>query len=240
MATTNALPDIGVAVPMPEELNLQAIQDLSPGQLAYLRLVVDTEMSQRMADPATTFAQFTRVSGADWSGHEPPTAASESASVTSPTTGGDEPTHADGTPVVPPRPLPTAPECRYDTVPMLAQMLRRSQHLNDATMTSFARQLQPMFTAQPEYFGTPAGINAFRDSIAYCKDGLRFSRHAIKKSHDRLPDVTWAAGQDPTLGMNQPKLLRVAAAFTGGQIPAETLDRIVWRDHDLTKYVHQT
>src|SRR5699024_12122801 len=113
MATTNALPDIGVAVPMPEELNLQAIQDLSPGQLAYLRLVVDTEMSQRMADPATTFAQFTRVSGADWTGHEPQIADPELPSpAMSHDAGANETTHADGTPVVAPRPLPTATEWR--------------------------------------------------------------------------------------------------------------------------------
>src|SRR5699024_1098061 len=171
MVATNALPDIGIAVPMPDDLKLEAVKDLSPGQLAYLRLVVDTEMSQRMADPATTFAQFTRVSGADWTGHEPQIADPELPSpAMSHDAGENEPTHADGTPVVPPRPLPTAPECRYDTVPMIAEMLRRSQHLHDATMTSFARQLQPMFQSQPEYFGTPEGINAFKDSTAYFKE----------------------------------------------------------------------
>ena len=57
MVATNALPDIGIAVPMPDDLKLEAVKELSPGQLAYLYLVVGTEMSQRMADPATTFAQ---------------------------------------------------------------------------------------------------------------------------------------------------------------------------------------
>src|SRR5699024_3376757 len=109
------------------------------------------------------------------------------------------PTHADGTPVVPPRPLPTAPECRYDTVPMIAEMLRRSQHLHDATMTSFARQLQPMFQSQPEYFGTPEGINAFKDSTAYFKEVLRFSWQTTKKIHERMPYVTWNPGHDPTM-----------------------------------------
>ena len=241
MATTSALPDIGVVVPMPEELNLEAIESLSPGQLAYLNLVVSAEMSQRMADPATEFAQFTRVSGADWSGHEPKTADSEHAAAPVPPEAGvDAPTHADGTPVVPPRPMPTPPECRYDTVPMIALMLRRSQHLHDATMTSFARQLQPMFGAQPEYFGTPEGITAFRDSTAYFKDVLRFSGQAIKKIHDRLPYVTWTPGQDPTMGVHQPKLVKLAQAFRDGEIPAENLDRIVWLDQELSSYVHQT
>ena len=242
MVATNALPDIGIAVPMPDDLKLEAVKELSPGQLAYLYLVVGTEMSQRMADPATTFAQFTRVSGADWSGHQPQVDDSESSTeaVSPHNAGEDDPTHADGTPVIPPRPLPTAPECRYDTVPMIADMLRRVQHLQEASITGFARHLQPMFQAQPEYFGTPEGVQAFRDSTAYFKDVFRFSGQMIKKIHARLPYVTWNPGQDPTLGMNQPKLLKLAAAFTEGTIPAENLDRIVWLDKDLTKHVHKT
>ncbi|GAA4118015.1 HNH endonuclease signature motif containing protein [Enteractinococcus coprophilus] len=241
MVATNAFPDIGVAVPMPDELDLNAIRNLSPGQLAYLDLVVSSEMSQRMADPATTFAQYTRVSGADWSGHEPQVENTGiSATASQHTASGDDPTHADGTPVIPARPLPTAPECRYDTVPMIAEMMRRKQHLQEATMTSFARHLQPMFNAQPEYFGSPEGVTAFKDSTAYFKEVLRFSGQLTKKIHDRLPYVTWNPGQDPTLGMHQPKLLRLAAVFTEGNIPAENLDRIIWLDQDLSKYVHKT
>ena len=241
MVATNAFPDIGVAVPMPEELDLTAIKKLSPGQLAYLDLVVGTEMSQRMADPTTTFAQYTRSPGADWSGHQPQVQdAGISAAAEPHATSGDDPTHADGTPVIPARPLPTAPKCRYDSVPMIAEMLRRKQHLQEATMTSFARQLQPMFNAQPEFFGSPEGVTAFKDSTAYFKEVLRFSGHLTKKIHDRLPYVTWNPGQDPTLGVHQPKLLRLATAFTEGNIPAENLDRIIWLDQDLTKYVHKT
>ncbi|GAA4113491.1 HNH endonuclease signature motif containing protein [Enteractinococcus coprophilus] len=240
MANTDALSDLGIEVPMPEDLNLDAVKDLSPGQLAYLKLVVNTEMSQRMSDPATTFAQFTRVSGADWTGHEPQIADPELPSpAMSHDAGENEPTHADGTPVVPPRPLPTPPECPYDTVPMIAEMLRRSQHLHDATMTSFARQLQPMFTSQPEYFGTPEGINAFKDSTAYFKEVLRFSWQTTKKIHERMPYVTWNPGQDPTMGIHQPKLPKLAEAFTQGTIPAENLDRIVALDQQLTKYVRK-
>ena len=242
MVTTNTLPDIGVDVPMPDELNLANLKNLSVGQLAYLNLAVATEMSQRMADPATAhaFAQYTRVSGADWSGHEPVIHDATTDYAFSQDAADEAPTHSDGTAVIPPRPLPTAPDCLYDTVPKIAEMVQRVHHLQEATVTSFARQLQPMFGSQPEYFGSPEGVTAFKDSTSYFKEVLRFSRQATKKIHDRMSYVTWNPGQDPTMGVHQPKLVKLATAFAEGSIPAENLDRIIWLDQDLSKYVQKT
>ena len=248
MATTDALSDLGIDVPMPDDLNLEAIGDLSIGQVAYLATVVMGELSSRMSDPATAheFAQYTRVSGADWAGHEPATdndtsghdpLADEPAMPK--ISGVDDPTDADGNPIITARPVPTPPENRYDTIPIIAEMMRRIQHSQDAAITCFARQLQPVFFKQPEYLGTPEGVTAFRDSTAYFKDVLRFSWQTTKKIHERMPYVTWNPGQDPTMGIHQPKLPNLAEAFKQGAIPAENLDRIVALDQDLTKYVRR-
>ncbi len=250
---TTAFPDLGIAVPMPAELDLEAIDNLSVGQLAYLTAVTTQKLSQRIADPATAheFAQYRRASGTDWAGHVPQGAHDNSEAEVSqgdtPTqsyllarSGEDDPTDADGNPIISPRPLPSPPENPYDAIPYIAEMLRRTQHSHDAVITGFARHLQPMFQAQPEYFGTPEGVQAFRDSTAYFKDVFRFSGQMTKKIHARLPYVTWNPGQDPTMGVHQPKLIQLAKAFRDGQIPAENLDRIVWLDKDLTKHVRST
>lgn len=244
MATTSALPDVGMAVPLPAALDLSVLDELSVGQLSYVVLAATTTMAQRMADPATAheFAQYGREAGADWSGHQPV----EGQESTEAERGDDQirdesaPTLPDGSPVIAPRPKPTAPECLWDTVPVIADMLRRTQYAQDAMVTGFARHLQPVFDQQPEYLGTPEGVNAFKDSNAYFKEVLCFSAKTTQKIHARLPYVTWNPGQDPTLGVNQPTLEKLATAFHEGSISAENLDRIVWLDQDLTKYVRST
>lgn len=250
MATTGVLPDVGTAVPMPADINLEAIDNLSVGQLAYLTLVAQSKFAERMLGPATAneFAQYRRASGADWSGHDVPPPEVGDASETDTAkklvdqqheSGNVDPTNEHGAPLITPRPTPTPPECKYDAIPFIAEMLRRIQHTQDATITGFARQLQPVFFEQPEYLGTPEGVTAFNDSSAYFKEVLRFSWQTTKKIHDRMPYVTWNPGQDPSMGMNQPKLPELAEAFKEGQIPAENLDRIVALDQDLTRYVRK-
>ncbi|GAA4112459.1 HNH endonuclease signature motif containing protein [Enteractinococcus coprophilus] len=252
MAST-ALPDLGIAVPMPAEINLEGLDDLSIGQLTYLTAVAQQKLSQRMADPGTAyeFAQYRRASGADWSGHQPQAGSgnSDADATDSPApmdalrqaaSGEDDPTDVDGNPIIAPRPLPAPPENQHDAIPFIAQMVRGIQHAHDAMVTGFARHLQPVFFKQPEYLGTPEGVQAFRDSTAYFKEVLRFSGQTTKKIHDRMPYVTWNPGQDPTMGVHQPKLLKLAQAFKDGTIPAENVDRIVWLDQDLTQYVRKT
>ena len=245
MANTGALSNLGIEVPMPDDLNLDAIKGLSIGQVTYLATVAMGELQSRMADPGTAheFAQYTRVSGADWSGHEPPndeeSSAEETVSHEQAMQGVDDPTDAEGNPIIKPRPLPKAPENQYDTIPVVAEMLRRMQHSQDGVITCFAQQLQPVFFKQPEYLGTPEGVTAFRDSTAYFKEVLRFSWQTTKKIHERMPYVTWNPGHDPTMGIHQPRLPQLAEAFKEGTIPAENLDRIVALDQQLTKYVRR-
>lgn len=242
METPNsALPDIGVTVPLPADINLESLDTLSLGQLAYVSLVVQGKLADRMADPATAhdFPQYQRAPGADWSGHEGPPPEEPETSTAHGTDGSraDDPTDEHGHPIIAPRPLPKPPENSYDAIPVVADMLRRIHHSHEAVLTHFVRQLQPVFTSQPEYLGTPEGITAFKDSTAYFKEVLRFSWQTTKKFHERMPYVTWNPGQDPTMEINQPKLPRLAEAFKQGTIPGENLDRIVALDQDLTKYV---
>src|SRR5690625_1669183 len=106
MATTSALPDVGMAVPLPATLDLSVLDELSVGQLSYVVLAATTTMAQRMADPATAheFAQYRRGAGADWSGHQPV----EGQESTEAERGDDQirdesaPTLPDGSPVIAP------------------------------------------------------------------------------------------------------------------------------------------
>src|SRR5699024_796628 len=48
--------------------------------------------------------------------------------------------------------------------------------------------------------------------------------------------VGYSSDADRTVAGATPKLPKVAASFTSGQIPGENLDRIIQMDEDLTKY----
>ncbi|HEY4557839.1 MAG TPA: HNH endonuclease signature motif containing protein [Enteractinococcus sp.] len=254
MSTTRILPNIGSPVSS-GAFDEAAIGDMSIGELVYATTLFNTELARRMANPATAheFAQFILEHGTDWSGFKPTevtapcaehmaddqavTTAEDPAANNAPN---DQPqTQAEAAQCAADRPLPTAPENYYDTLPGIAHMLRQHQQATEAVLTHFAGHLAPAIGDQTAYLGAPVGVKAYRDTAAYFREVLKFSRHQTKKIHDRVPYVAWTPGRDPEWAAYQPKLTKVAKSFAEGSIPAENLDRIIGLDQDLTKYIRK-
>ncbi|HEY4558466.1 MAG TPA: hypothetical protein VIG82_09775, partial [Enteractinococcus sp.] len=228
MTTTRILPDIGTPVSS-GAFDEAAIGDMSIGELVYGATLFNTELARRMADPATAheFAHFVVEQGTDWSGlkptevtapcaeHDPESTSSSADEEAPPADGGKEQAarEASGTtPCAAQRPLPTAPDKYYDSLPGIAHMLRQHHQATEAVLTHFAAHLVPAIGDQTAALGAPAGVRAYRDTAAYFREVLRFSRHQTKKIHDRIPYVTWTPGRDPAWAAYQPKLPKVAQA----------------------------
>src|SRR5690625_2529758 len=243
---TKLLPDIGAPVSSPA-FDETAIPDMSIGEVAYAAALFQSVLAQRMADPATLgeFAQFSTAQGADWSGFDPDHATTQAhpATKNDQADTGPEPSDTSEETVTssePSRPQPVAPENYYDTVPGIAHMMRQMQAAADASLTHFAAHVGATLGDQPTYLGTPEGVKGYTDGPQYFREVLKFSRAATKKIHARIPYVTWTPGKDPTWQAYQPGMLKVAASFAEGNIPAENLDRLISLDQDLTKYVRKT
>ncbi len=242
---TQILPNIGSPVSSPA-FEESAISDMSVGEVVYAATLFAIEMVKRMSDPATgpEFARFVTQPGADWTGFKPQQATPDQDHVTGDDT--QEPSEqleykdatAEQTKDIPPVPVP--PDNYYDSLPAIAHMLRQHQHATDAVVTHFAAHLVPAIDDQAALLGTPEGVEGYKDSAAYFREVLKFSRAQTKKIHDRVPYVTWASGKDPSWKAYQPTFLKVAKSYAAGQISGENLDRIVSLDQDLTKYVHKT
>jgi len=248
MDVTALLPDVGVDVQLPDHVDLSIADDLSFAQLAYVTLFFQQQLATRAANPATfhDFAQYTLASGEDWSGFNGTPPPSQTENETSPhdepplkptAEPAAEPENAttDRT-ALPSPPLPTPPENIWDTIPVVAEITRQLENSQEAVVTHFCRQIQPAFMSQPEYFGSPVGIVAYKNSTDYFKEVLRFSRTKTKQIHARQDYVTWKTGMNPNAAENDPKLPKVAGAFVNGTISGENLDRIIRMDDDLTKY----
>ena len=249
MDVTASLPDVGTEVPLPEHADLSFIEDLSFTQLAYVTLIFQKRLAARAADPGAfdEFAQYTLAAGQDWSGFVPTATPQTPGPVDSDTpTDEDHPdqpaedrTLENQGSVIPNPPTPKSPENVWDTIPVFAEITRQMENAQEAVVTHFCRQIQPAFSAQPEYFGSPMGVVAYKNSTEYFKEVLRFSRHKTKQLHARQEYVTWKSGIDPSADENQPKLPELAEAFKNGQVSAENLDRIIRMDDDLTRYTRK-
>ncbi|GAA4115444.1 HNH endonuclease signature motif containing protein [Enteractinococcus coprophilus] len=249
MDATALLPDVGTEVPLPDHADLSFIDDLSFTQLAYVTLIFKKRLAARAADPATfdEFAQYTLAAGEDWSGFVPSSTSPIGPTVSDAQVVEDDPDKSvadhkidneQGSPVPNP-PIPKSPENVWDTIPVFAEITRQMESSQEAVVTHFCRQIQPAFSAQPEYFGSPIGVVAYKNSTEYFKEVLRFSRNKTKQLHARQEYVTWKPGINPSAEENQPKLPKLAEAFKDGQISAENLDRIIRMDEDLTRYTNK-
>lgn len=250
MDVTASLPDVGVEVPLPDQADLSFVDDLSFTQLAYVTLFFKKHLASRAAEPATfnEFAQYTTAAGEDWSGFNG-TSTAQSKDPTDSHAPTDE-KHSDepaehpesakqqGT-AVPNAPIPHSPENIWDTIPVFAEITRQLENSQEAVVTHFCRQIQPAFSSQPEYFGSPVGVVAYKNSTDYFKEVLRFSQNKTKQIHTRIEYVTWKPGINPSADENKPKLSKVAEAFQDGKISGENLDRIIRMDATLTRYTRQ-
>ncbi|HJF14810.1 MAG TPA: HNH endonuclease [Enteractinococcus helveticum] len=250
MDVTTSLPDVGVEVPLPEHADLSFVDDLSVTQLAYVTLFFKNQLVARAAEPASfhEFAQYTLAAGEDWSGFNGTSNTRSKDPSDSQATAdeehSDEPVAHEKTDeqqgnAVPNPPVPQSPENIWDTIPIFAEITRQLENAQDAVVTHFCRQLQPAFSSQPEYFGSPVGVVAYKNSTEYFKEVLRFSRTKTKQIHARIEYVTWKAGINPSAEENQPKLSNLAESFKDGKVSGENLDRIIRMDADLTKYTRK-
>lgn len=246
MDVTALLPDVGVEVSLPEHVDLSFIDDLSFAQMAYVTLHFKQQLAMKAADPATfdEFAQYTFASGDDWSGFNGGSSQAGDGATSNNTAPEEIPVAPASHPeaeeqqntALPSPPLPCKPENIWDTLPVVAEITRQLENAQEAFVTHFCRQIQPAFMSQPEYFGSPAGVVAYKNSTDYFKEALRFSRTKTKQIHARQEYVTWKPGIHPTATENQPKLPKIAESFKNGMISGENLDRVIRMDEDLTKY----
>lgn len=246
MDVTSPLPDVGVEVPLPEHADLSFAHDLSFTQLAYVALFFKQQLAARAADPATfdEFAQYTVAAGEDWSGFNGKSSSQPKdpvdSNVTADEDDAEEPASSGKTgeqhDSAIPKPSLQSPENVWDTIPVFAEITRKLENTQEAVVTHFCRQIQPAFSSQPEYFGSPVGVVAYKNSTDYFKEVLRFSRTKTKQIHTRIEHVTWKSGINPSADENKPKLPKLAEAFRDGKISGENLDRIIRMDADLTKY----
>lgn len=129
-----------------------------------------------------------------------------------------------------------APDNYVDTVPAITSLMAQHDRANDAAMTNLTRLLQVAQKDQAAYLGVPDGLRGFRDvSEIMCKL-LRMSGHKAKRLQIRAKYVSHAVDADRTATGSEPKLPNIAASYASGNIPGESLDRIVSLDEDLTKY----
>ena len=250
MDVTSLLPDVGVEVPLPEHADLSFVHDLSFTQLAYVTLFFKKHLASRAAEPTTfdEFAQYTLAAGEDWSGFNGTSGSETNNPLDSDASADEESSDDTGSKhkknnqqhsAIPNPPTPQSPDNVWDTIPVFAEITRQLENIQEAVVANFCRQIQPAFSAQPEYFGSPVGVVAYKNSRDYFKEVLRFSRNKTKQIHARQEYVTWKPGIIPSAQENQPMFPKVAEAFKDGKISAENLDRIIRMDEDLTKYTNK-
>lgn len=235
----NIFPPTSSPVSLPA-IDVDAIEDMSIGEVGYAATLLLREFAQRLANPAAVneLALFTQGNGTDWSGLTsitPPQFIDPNAEDAQED---DEDEEKPAKQLIPP-PGPASPTNYHDSLPGLAAMLQLQQRASDASLTYLARFVEMSLKDQTTYLGAPIGVKAYRDGPTYFREVMKFSRQQTKKIHERLPYLTWTPGQDPELLSSQPKLTLLAKSFADGKLSAENADRIVEMDKDLTKYTHK-
>src|SRR5699024_4711624 len=133
-------------------------------------------------------------------------------------------------------PEPVAPDNYVDTVPAIMCLMTTADRTNDAAMVNLVRKLDVSVKDQTAYLGVPDGLQGYANVKEILRQDMRFGCRKAAKLQTRALYVGYSSDADRTVAGATPKLPKVAASFTSGQIPGENLDRIIQMDEDLTKY----
>jgi len=209
----------GTAVSI-DAINEDLISEMTLGELAYANALFSRKFSERLAQPESIreIATFSKAAGADWSGFKSQ----------------DQHNLQDGQGGSPPEPV--APDNYVDTVPAIMCLMTTADRTNDAAMVNLVRKLDVSVKDQTAYLGVPDGLQGYANVKEILRQYMRLSGRKAAKLQTRAVYVGYSSDADRTVAGATPKLPKVAASFTSGQIPGENLDRIIQMDEDLTKY----
>lgn len=201
-------------------INEDLISEMTLGELAYANALFSRKFSERLAQPESVqeIATFSKAAGVDWSGFK------------------SQDQHSSQENQGAPPPEPVAPDNYVDTVPAIMCLMKTADRTNDAAMVNLVRKLDVAVKDQTAYLGVPDGLQGYANVKEVLRQYMRISGRKAGKLQTRAVYVGYGSDTDRTVAGATPKLPKVAASFTTGQIPGENLDRIIQMDEDLTKY----